>query len=328
MATFLMSGTRELLSSKLYLKTYGGRVRRKTGYLFSVADRKRTDLDWQDVRIFLVLARHGSLSAAARTMAVNHATVSRRLRSLEASLGKKLLERRPEGYVLTAAGSRVLQAAGDMDRAAQILDRDVDDEPSGLVRINASPALSIGFLTDRLSALAARFPRLDIELASNHRFVSLERYEADIAIRFGHPKDGDLVARPLVTVGYGFYGTAETCRSAEAGGDPAFIGFDEANAHLPEATWVARHFPRSRLIFRAKDQFAQAVAARSCSGLALLPHYLGRSDPLLAACKLAPTPPDKAVFLVTRGRDRGSAPVRAISDEIVAMFEENRQLFA
>src|SRR3712207_2969806 len=105
-----------------------------------MADKKRTDIDWQDVRIFVALARHGSLSAAARMLSVNHATIARRLHSLEQSLGEKLVERRPEGYVLTPAGTHALEAASDMEQAAQILGRGMTDgTPSGLVRINSSP---------------------------------------------------------------------------------------------------------------------------------------------------------------------------------------------
>ncbi|MGI3902437.1 MAG: LysR family transcriptional regulator [Janthinobacterium lividum] len=293
-----------------------------------MADRKRTEIDWQDVRIFVTLARHGSLSAAARTLSVNHATISRRLQSLEESLGEKLVERRREGYVLTPAGAHALEAASDMEQAAHVLGRGtLDGAPSGLVRINAPPALSIGFLTSRLVTLAARHPRLDIDLTSNHRPISLERHEADIAIRFGRPGDGDVVARPLVTVGYGFYGTDEACRSVEAGTDPVFVGFNEAAAHLREATWIARHFPRARLVFRTNDQFAQSIAARSGAGFVLLPHYIGRSDPLLRVCELGAVPPRKDVFLLTRRRDRKTPSIRAVADEVVGMFEQARELF-
>ena len=62
-------------------------------------DRFRTArLDWEDVRFFAALARHGSLSAAARALTVNHATVARRLAALEQALGTKLFKRRPTGY--------------------------------------------------------------------------------------------------------------------------------------------------------------------------------------------------------------------------------------
>lgn len=293
-----------------------------------MADKKRTELDWQDVRIFLALARHGSLSAAARTLSVNHGTIARRLHSLEESLGEKLVERRPEGYVLTPAGTHALDAASDMEQAAQILGGGhADATPSGLVRINAPPAMSSGFLASRLATLASRYPRLNIDLAANHRSISLERHQADIAIRFGRPTDGDVVARPLTTVGYGFYGTDEACRSVEAGSEPVFIGFDEADAYLPEAAWMTRHFPRARLAFRAHDQFVQSIAARSGGGLVLLPHYIGRSDPLLRMTTFGPVPPSKDVYLLTRRRDRKDPPIRAVADHVVDMFERDRALF-
>lgn len=73
-----------------------------------MADRKRTEVDWQDVRVFLALGRYRSLSAAARALQVNHATIARRLQSLEHSMGEKLVERRPDGYLLTPAGEVAL----------------------------------------------------------------------------------------------------------------------------------------------------------------------------------------------------------------------------
>ncbi len=294
-----------------------------------MADKKRTGFDWEDVRTFIAVARHGSLSSAARSLSVTHATVSRRLQSLENSLGEKLLERRPEGYALTSAGIHALEAAGGMEHAAELLGRGAADAaPIGLVRINASPAMANGFLNLKLAKLAMRYPTLDINLTNSHRFISLERHEADIAIRFGKPEGGDVIARALVTVGYGFYGTDDACRAVEAEGRPVFIGFDEAEAHMPTAVWLTRHFPRSRLAFRANDQFAQSVAARSGGALALLPHYLGRSDAALRLCSLGPLPPDRDVFLLTRRRDKKDRLIRVIADEVVAMFEEAKDLFA
>jgi DNA-binding transcriptional LysR family regulator len=187
-------------------------------------------------------------------LSVNHATIARRLHSLEDSLGKKLVERRPEGYVLTPAGVHGLQAASDMEQGAQILGRGMQDgTPTGLVRINASPGLAGGFLTSRLPALVLQYPKLDIDLAPALRSICLERHEADIVVRFDKPEDGDVIARPLTTVGYGFYGTEDACRAAEAGGNHVFIGFNEADAHLSAATWMTRHYPRARVAFRAKD---------------------------------------------------------------------------
>jgi molybdate transport repressor ModE-like protein len=185
-----------------------------------MADQKRTELDWEDVRVFMALARHGSLSAAARALAVNHATIARRVQSLERSMGERLVERRPDGYALTPAGMRVLGPANDMEAAAATLSRGgADDRPAGLVRVNAPPSLSQNFLVQRLAWLCTQHPGLDIDVATDFRAVSLERREADVALRFERPQDGDVIAKPLVSLSFGFYATADTRRSIEAGAE-------------------------------------------------------------------------------------------------------------
>lgn len=293
-----------------------------------MADRKRTAVDWEDLRVFLALGRHGSLSAAARALSVTHATISRRIQSLEDSMGEKLVERRPEGYVLTPAGTRALAAAGDMESAAQTLGRDGSDgAPRGLVRINASPALALGFLVGRLAALPTRHPGLDIDLATDLRSISLDRHEADIAIRLSRPKDGDVIAKPLGQLSFGFYGTEERCRFAEEGAPPVFVGFDESNADMPEALWLASHFPRARVAFRATHQMAQAIAARTGVGLALLPHYIGRQVPDLRLCAMASVPAPREIWMLIRRQDRKDLPVRTVAEHLERMFADERALF-
>src|ERR1700754_2810145 len=122
-----------------------------------MAVQNRTDLDWEDVRVFIALARHGSLSAAARALSVNHATIARRVHSLETAMGERLVERRLDGYVLTPAGTRVLGPANDMESAAAALSRGgAEDRPTGLVRVNAPPSLSQNFLARHLARLCTK----------------------------------------------------------------------------------------------------------------------------------------------------------------------------
>jgi DNA-binding transcriptional LysR family regulator len=294
-----------------------------------MADEKRTEIDWQDLRIFLALGRHGSLSAAARALGVNHATIARRLRSLEDSLGEKLIERRPEGFALTRAGTHTLAVASDMDSASRTLGRaGPDSAPRGLIRINAPPALTHGYLLAKLSKMAAVYPGLDVDVATEVRSVSLERHEADIAVRVSRPDDGDVIAKPVTTIAYGFYATAEAYARLAAGQEQAFIGFDEADAHLPEAVWLSRHFPRARRPFRASNQFAQAIAARSGVGIALLPHYIGRAEPTLQRCELGPVPSPREVFVVWRRQNARTMPINVVVDHLVGAFKEDRALFA
>src|ERR1700742_3494914 len=105
------------------------------------------------------------------------------------------------------------------------------DRPKGLVRVNGPPSLSLSFLVPRLANLAAQNPGLDIEVATDFRNISLERREADIALRFGRPLDGDVIAKQLLPVEFGFYATPAVRRKIDAGDVPVLVGFDEANSH-------------------------------------------------------------------------------------------------
>jgi molybdate transport repressor ModE-like protein len=293
-----------------------------------MADQKRTGLDWEDIRVFAALARHGSLSAAARALLVNHATISRRIQSLQDALGERLVERRPDGYVLTPAGTRTLVAATEMEVAAAAMGRSgPDDSPRGLVRINAPPSLSQRFLVPRLARLSTQHPGLDIDIATGFRAVSLERREADIAVRLGRPDDGDVIAKRLAPLGFGFYASAAYLDQVDRGMEAALIGFDEANVYLPEAAWLARHFPRMRVAFRATGQIAQAAAAKEGVGIALLSHFVVHKDDQLIPCELNTAPAARDIWLITRRQDRKDLPIRMVSDFLSEIFEQEKDLF-
>lgn len=293
-----------------------------------MAEKKRTEVDWQDVRVFLALGRHGSLSAAARALGVNHATISRRIQSLEATLGEKLAERRPEGYVLTPAGARALAVAGDMEASVETLGRGgADNAPKGVVRVNAPPALSQAFLIRALAELPIQHEGLDIDLATDLRSISLERHEADIAVRVDRPEDGDFIARRVGSMAYGLYGTPAVCECVEAGATPALIGFDEAGAYLPDAGWLAQQYPHARVAFRAGNHVAQAAAACSGVGLALLPHYVGRQERELRVCRSGPEKPPREIWLLIRRQDRKNLTVRAVVEHLTEAFDQARALF-
>jgi len=296
-----------------------------------MTDRKRTDLDWQNVRVFLALGRYGSLSAAARALHINHATVARRIQSLEDALGEKVVERRPEGYVLTSAGETALEAAAEMETAAQALLRpgaSRDGTLRGLVRVNAPPALTQGFLLDRLAEITLLHPGLDIDLATDLRSISLDRHKADIAVRVGRPVDVDLIAKHAGAIAYGFYGTAAQCEAAERGQSPTFVSFNEECTNVPEATWLSQQFPRARVAFRAENQVLLSIAASGGVGLALLPHYLGRRMPNLRLCTIGPVPPPREIWLLIRRQDRNSAQIRTVMQHMADAFTANEGLFA
>jgi DNA-binding transcriptional LysR family regulator len=300
-------------------------------YISSMPDKKRTDLDWEDVRYFVALARHRTLSATARALRVNHATVARRIASLETLLGHPIFDRRARGYALTAEGKALVNHANAMNEAAlSILRRlDAGTELSGRVRLAAGRVLAERFLIDRLRAFHERYPAIDLEVIGGSRVVSLAKREADIALRYGSPKDSELVARRVARLTFGLYASPDYRDKLKAGEPPVFIGFDENSEFVAEAQWLERHFGDHRFSFRTSSQTTQAAAARAGYGIALLPKYVVEShEPGLVGVVPGENLPERDVWLIIR-RDLTKVPrVRAVTDYLVELFQRERRLLA
>ena len=300
-------------------------------YYFTMPDKKRTAvLDWEDVRYFVALARYGTLSATARALRVNHATVARRVASLETLLGRPLFERRADGYMLTAEGKAVLDEASAMDEAAlSVLSRlDAGAEVRGLVRLTAGRVLAESFLIDRLGGFHERYPAINLEVIGEARVVSLARREADIALRFGSPKDSELVARRVARIAFDLYASPDYRERLNTGDTPAFIGFDDESDFVAEGEWLAREFGDKRFTFRANSQTAQAAAARAGYGIALLPRYLATNNSRLVQVSLGERLPARDVWLLIR-RDLTRVPrVRAVADYLIELFRREKRFLA
>jgi DNA-binding transcriptional LysR family regulator len=280
---------------------------------------------------FVALARHRTLSATARALRVNHATVARRIASLETLLGHPIFDRRARGYALTAEGKALVNHANAMNEAAlSILRRlDAGRELSGRVRLAAGRVLAERFLIDRLRAFHERYPAIDLEVIGGSRVVSLAKREADIALRYGSPKDSELVARRVARLTFGLYASPDYRDKLKAGEPPVFIGFDENSEFVAEAQWLERHFGDHRFSFRTSSQTTQAAAARAGYGIALLPKYVVEShEPGLVGVVPGENLPERDVWLIIR-RDLTKVPrVRAVTDYLVELFQRERRLLA
>lgn len=275
-------------------------------------------LDWDDLRVFLELARAGSLSAAARSLRLSHATVGRRLAALESALGRSLMERRPDGYVLTEEGESVRALAEAMDERAQAIRRREGDDAglSGTVRLTMTQALADIFLIPRLGPLRAANPSLNLEIIVDNRTLSLARREADLAIRLARPQRGDLVGRRLATLGYGLYAAPDA--------PDTLIAYDESMAELPEALWLDRHGGGRRVAFRSNSVQGQLAAAVAGFGTAFLPCMLADGVPGLERHPLPGPPLTREAWLLVH-RDRREVPrVRTVIEHLVAVFTAER----
>ena len=159
--------------------------------------------------MFLAVARAGQMLGASRALGVNQATLSRRMASLEAALGAKLLVRRTHG---SGSDRRRYSAArnpraGREPRCSRVQARlqGAEAAAAGVVRIGAPDGFGVGFLAPRLARLADRHPDLTVQLVPTPRGFSLSRREADLAVMVGRPEKGRLVARKLTDYTLGLY---------------------------------------------------------------------------------------------------------------------------
>lgn len=293
-----------------------------------------TRLNWDDTRVFLALARAGSLSAAATRLGLGIATLSRRISRLETALQVPLFVRHQTGYRLTDQGKALLGRAEALEGAAAALCVDArrETEIVGRVRLATAENLANPIIIPTLAPLLERHPGLSLEIVSDVATVNLHRRDADLAVRMVRPTHGHLTVRRIGTLGFGLYGSPgytaarpqpEAPVSAE---QDRFIGWAEGYRHLPAAQWI-EGLLRGRLpVLATTSLAAQVRAAAAGIGLAPLPHFLARQAGLVRVeARMAI---DQPIWLAIHADLAASRRVGAVAEHLVDVFQEARERLA
>ena len=286
-------------------------------------------LDWDDLRFFLAIARHGSLSTAAKELHVAQSTVGRRLASLEAALGVRLLNRTPDGYVATLAGQGVREQAERLEAEALSLERNVggrDTRLAGLVRVTCAETVASHILAPCFAELHLQHPDIMIELIPDPRELSLSMREADISVRLARPEQHDLVVRRVGSLAFGLYATpAYLYRHGELdfeGGCPGHHLITQLN-DIQDATqtgWLADLAPRARIAFQTSSHEAAVSAAVNSGGLACLARFRADREPGLRRLVAPTAVPSAGIWLVVHRDSRAIARIRATLTHITVRF--------
>lgn len=285
--------------------------------------------NWDDLRIFLAVARDGNLSAAARTLRVTQPTVGRRLRALEQRLAARLFDRLPEGFVPTAAGAELLPLAEEMERSAEALERrqaSLADTVSGTVRLSVMEAMA-RFLAEFVTELRGRLPEIEIELAFTHLGANLSKREADLLIRECMPDNPGLIARKLGELSYAVYGeTGLVERNSTARGEARYrgcpwVGYDEEHSRFNDQQWLLERLEGRLPAVRVNNGLVLHEAVRRGAGLGVLPCFSGDWDSDLL--RLTPPIPelDSTQYLIVHRDLRRTPSVRAVMDELASLFQ-------
>lgn len=293
-------------------------------------------LNWDEMRIFLAVARTQRLQIAARQLDLDHSTVSRRIDQLEQALGLRLLDRTPRGTVLTAEGQQLLRHAEAMEsaaRSAQEMKSLNSGVVSGVVRVASPEAFGLHVIARQMPLLREVYPALELELVPESRPVSLSRNEADIAISFNRPSRGNLVSAKLTDYRLGLFAASAYLDRAgrpETAADLVnhdFVGYIDDLMDFPALRSLGRQMPHGPTVFRSSSIMAQEFAVHAGVGIGLL-HGFSLSD----NHDLVPVLPDavavaRSYWITTTTEGRTIPRIRAVTTFIRDIVQRNRSAF-
>jgi DNA-binding transcriptional LysR family regulator len=277
-----------------------------------------------DLLYLLALARTGRLSDAAQRLGVEHTTVSRRVAALEKSIGRRLVDRTSQGWLLTDDGEELITHAEKIESALHSVDQFAVSPRSltlgGTVRIAATDGIGSTVIAEALVELRRAHPRLEIELTTATRRFDVTSKDYDVAITLQRLHSRRLAVMRLTDYSLGLYATRSYLES-----HPPVAGRDDLAAHalawyidslldIPELdVFDASVIPQRRLL-RSSNIFAQLSFVTAGGGIGLLPRYLACERPQLVQVLPDEVSVRLTFWLVARKQSLGLARVQAAVD--------------
>ncbi|MGJ7507891.1 LysR family transcriptional regulator [Variovorax sp. GT1P44] len=283
-------------------------------------------MDWSDVRIFLAVARSGSLSGAAQLLGMSQPTMGRRVRALEDSTGQRLFQRGRDGFQLTDEGASVLLHAERMEEEALAIERQLagqGGELQGLLRVSSSDWFGLHVLSPIVARFVALHPAVRIDLITDTRFRDLARREAELVFRIRPSESPEVVQRQLMHMTYALYGPAGMPPPAVGDGmGTRLITLDAAFEDLPDVHWLRSTFPGATFALGSNNRDVQARTCALGAGFAVLPTLLGDEFPGIERHDVQPPPPGRDVWFAYHQDLRGLARLRAFLDLVIESIGE------
>ena len=287
--------------------------------------------NWDDLRIFLAVARQGSLSGASRTLGVNHSTVFRRITAFEEALKVRLFDRLPTGYAMTAAGEEMFATAQRIEEEVATLGRHItgqDVRLSGTIRVTSVDSLATRSLPRHIALFQSIYREIEFELIVASEVLDLSKREADVAIRTSLNPPETLVGRAVADVAFAVYGSAEylTRAGQRAPNEHDWVTPDDSAPVRMLARVVADISQNGRAVLRTNSVNALAQAAIAGLGLSLLPCWLGDAEPELRRVGGPIENLRPRLWLLTHEDLRHTARIRAFLDFMAKELGRERDL--
>jgi len=258
-------------------------------------------VEWSDVRIFLAVARSGTLGGAARSLQTSHPTVGRRLRALEQAVGQTLFQRTADGLVLTEEGHGVLALAEQMEESALGMERRLagrEQNLKGNLRISSADWFGAYVLPPILADFSKTYPDVDVEILTGTRLFNLAQREADVAFRIVPFNAADVVQRRLFRLEYGVYVTEDSPDPTYGDGSGfRLITHDTSTGRFPDIAWLIETFPNAKPALRSNNRNVQGRMCRQGVGIAVLPRAVGDQIAGIRRLDLPMPPPARDIWM-------------------------------
>lgn len=273
-------------------------------------------INWDDLRYCLAVVREGSVSAAARKLAVNHTTVSRRISALEQELGATLFDRSTAGWLLTPFGESILRQVEQMAEEVHAIRRHATadrQDLGGRIRVTALDVCIQRLMLPGLRAFASRYPEIEIELIASDTPFDLAVHEADIAFRSTDEPPPNVLGTRIGTFANAVYATPDLLeRYRESPASAGAITWSGDGRTLPP--WLQRNFPGMRVRYYINSLSVACDLAKAGMGFALLPCGLGDTAPELRRVPGATGEPGRGFWVLSHIDLRTTARLRIFRD--------------
>ena len=278
-------------------------------------------MEWSDVRVFLAIARAGTLAAAGRALGQTQPTMGRRLTALEEAVGQRLFQRTNDGFLLTDEGAAVMMHAERIEEEMLSFQRRLDGKGQrleGMLRITSSDWFGAHMLTPIVAAYVRSNPHVRIELLTDSRFFSLSRREADVAFRIRPFDEPDVVSRKLLTMPYGVYiRSGDPLPVVGDGSGSSLITMDGAFGAMPDVGWLKAHFPNATVALCSNNRDVQAQLCAYGGGIAVVPVPLAERFPTLQRVNVGEDPPSRDTWVGYHRDLRGLKRLRLLLDMVI-----------
>lgn len=292
-------------------------------------------MNWDDIKIFLEVARSERLSEAAKRLKLDASTVSRRLHKLEEQLSTQLFERTLDGHILTPDGERLMSSARRMEQDASYALDDIKNnnaDNSGCVRIGVTEAFGNFFIAPNLLSMQQQFPNIQIDLLHFSRYVKISRNEADIAIAVEKPNSTSMIVSKLCDYKLQLYGHPSYLDNIKEEvninnlASHKWVSYVDNLLFTEQLSYLKELKTQLTPTFRSTSVISQYCGIKSGLGIGILPCFLAAQDPSLIKLCEQDINVVRSFWLVTHPESKRLSRVNTVWHYLKQLVSEQQKL--